>query len=49
VEQLRAAGLAVVAWTVDDLERARELADWGVDGITTHRVAEFRDAFRASP
>lgn len=49
VERLRSAGLAVVAWTVDDTERALELADWGVDGITTHRVAELRHALAAAP
>jgi len=36
VEELKARGLRVVAWTVDDLSRAAELASWGVDGITTH-------------
>ncbi len=46
VEELRRRGLAVIAWTVDDLERAQELADWGVDGITTHRVAELRESLR---
>ncbi len=40
-------GLAVVAWTVDAPERAAELASWGVDGITTHRVAELRALFDA--
>ncbi len=49
VERLHAAGLAVVAWTVDDTDRALELADWGVDGITTHRVAELRHAFAPAP
>ena len=29
-------GLAVNVWTVDDPERIRELADWGVDGICTN-------------
>jgi hypothetical protein len=28
----------VIAWTVDDLARAQQLARWGVDGITTNRV-----------
>lgn len=28
--------LAVNVWTVDDPERIRELADWGVDGIVTN-------------
>lgn len=29
-------GLAVNVWTVDDPERMRELASWGVDGICTN-------------
>ena len=40
IRELHNRGLLVVAWTVDDLERARELVAWGVDGITTHNVAE---------
>lgn len=40
--ELRRRGLKVVAWTVDDLDRAAELVSWGVDGITTHRVADMR-------
>ena len=43
------AGLAVVAWTVDDGERARDLAAWGVDAITTNQVEETRAALAASP
>lgn len=42
VESLHERALRVVAWTVDDLERAAELAAWGVDGITTRRVAAVR-------
>ncbi|MFN0145668.1 MAG: glycerophosphodiester phosphodiesterase [Dehalococcoidia bacterium] len=42
VAELHARGLDVVAWTVDDGARAAELAAMGVDGITTHRVAELR-------
>lgn len=42
VERLHGHGLLVVAWTVDDVDRAEELAAWGIDGITTHRVAEIR-------
>jgi len=45
VRRLHDRGLAVVAWTVDDLERARELVSWGVDGLTTHRVAEMHAEF----
>lgn len=35
--ELRAAGLAIGAWTVDDPARMRELASLGVDFITTNR------------
>lgn len=40
VQRLHDRGLWVVGWTVDDLERAETLAAWGVDGITTHKIAE---------
>ncbi|MGI8927423.1 MAG: glycerophosphodiester phosphodiesterase [Tepidiformaceae bacterium] len=42
VRLLHEAGLSVVAYTVDDLERARELIAWGVEGITTHKVKDLR-------
>lgn len=42
VRDLKGRGLLVVAWTVDDEERSRELLSWGVDAITTHRVAEIQ-------
>jgi hypothetical protein len=32
----------IVAWTVNDVSRARELRDIGVDGVTTDRVAVMR-------
>ncbi len=44
VERLHQRGLLVVAWTVDETERAAALAAWGVDGITTHRIAAMREA-----
>ena len=43
------AGLAVAAWTVDEGDRARELATWGVEAITTNQVEEMRAALAASP
>lgn len=46
VQRLHDRGLWVIAWTVDDVERAQVLAGWGVDAITTHRVAEVRKALR---
>ena len=35
IEMCHAAGLAVNTWTCNDLDRARELAGWGIDGICT--------------
>jgi len=49
VQRLHARGLAVVAWTVDDVDRARELVRWGVDGITTHQAQLFRDEIVPAP
>lgn len=45
VHRLHDLGLLVVAWTVDDLDRAARLVDWGVDALTTHRVADFCQRF----
>jgi len=42
ITMLRDRGARVVAWTVDDLDRAEQLAEWGIDGITTHKAAEMR-------
>jgi glycerophosphoryl diester phosphodiesterase len=39
ITALHAAGLTVVAWTVNDPERAAELVAWGVDGLTTDSAA----------
>jgi glycerophosphoryl diester phosphodiesterase len=36
VEAAHSIGVAVIAWTVDDLERARRLAALGVDGICSN-------------
>jgi len=35
VAEIHAAGLRVLAYTVNDLHRAREIAEWGVDTICT--------------
>lgn len=48
VDRLHGRGLLVVAWTVDDPKEAATLAEWGVDGITTHRVGEFRSLLAPS-
>ncbi len=42
VQQAKLSGLALYAWTVDDLDRARQLIEVGVDGITTNRAAWMR-------
>ncbi|MEX0783151.1 MAG: glycerophosphodiester phosphodiesterase [Dehalococcoidia bacterium] len=47
VRMLHDRGYLVVAWTVDDADRAWELARWGVDGITTNVVPRIRDRFSA--
>ncbi|MEX3959851.1 glycerophosphodiester phosphodiesterase [Trinickia sp. EG282A] len=38
VEQIKAEGLFILAYTVNDPARARELAQWGVDTICTDRI-----------
>jgi len=45
VRQLHERGLLVVAWTVDEVEQARQLVSWGVDGLTTHNVERMRAEF----
>lgn len=39
-------GLWVAAWTVDDVERAKTLADWGVDAIITNEPDRMIAALR---
>ncbi|MBN3783775.1 glycerophosphodiester phosphodiesterase [Burkholderia sp. Ac-20345] len=38
VRAIKAAGLRILVYTVNDLERARELARWGVDAVCTDRI-----------
>jgi glycerophosphoryl diester phosphodiesterase len=45
----RAAGLAINVWTVDDPERMRQLAAWGVDGIVTNDVEEAVRVLKGRP
>jgi glycerophosphoryl diester phosphodiesterase len=49
VHEMHERGLRVVAWTVDDLSRSATLASWGVDGITTHLVADTHTLLAAVP
>lgn len=44
IERLREAGMTIIAWTVDDGERARDLVHAGIDAITTHEIHEIRQA-----
>jgi glycerophosphoryl diester phosphodiesterase len=42
IERLHEADLRVFAWTVNRLERAEELIDWGVDGIISDELDVLR-------
>jgi glycerophosphoryl diester phosphodiesterase len=43
------AGIAVMVWTVDDLGRARSLAEMGVDAICTNEPAALAEMLRRRP
>jgi glycerophosphoryl diester phosphodiesterase len=43
VDQIKAAGLKLCTWTVNDPATARRLIDAGVDGITTNRPGWLRE------
>lgn len=43
VELFKAAGLLVNVWTVNDMQRANVLFEWGVDGIFTDYAQAFVD------
>ncbi|MGZ2743465.1 glycerophosphodiester phosphodiesterase [Burkholderia stagnalis] len=38
VRAIKAAGLRILVYTVNDLERARQLVSWGVDAVCTDRI-----------
>jgi glycerophosphoryl diester phosphodiesterase len=38
VERIKSAGLFILAYTVNDLDRARQLVNWGVDTVCTDRI-----------
>lgn len=48
VDALHSAGFRVFAWTVDDPNRARVLAQIGVDGITSNRPALIRQSLEST-
>jgi glycerophosphoryl diester phosphodiesterase len=47
VQKIKSAGLKCYTWTVDDPDKARQLAAAGVDGITTNRPAFIREQLKA--
>lgn len=47
VNRCHSAGLAVNVWTVDDPQRVRQLADWGVDAVITNWPAATRAGLAA--
>lgn len=47
VTGIHEAGLRVIAWTVNNHARARQLAAWGVDGLCTDDVSGIRAALTA--
>ena len=38
IKKIKQAGLKLYVWTVNDSAKAEQLAEWGVDGITTDRA-----------
>jgi glycerophosphoryl diester phosphodiesterase len=46
VSEVKAAGLKLLVWTVDDPAIARRLMDAGVDGLTTNRPGWLREQLR---
>lgn len=46
VREIKEAGLPLYVWTVNDVDKAREYRDLGIDGITTDRPALLREAFQ---
>lgn len=46
VRKMRRKGYRILVWTVDDPERMKELAEWGVDGVITDRPDLAREALR---
>ena len=48
-EALHGVGVELIAWTVDDLARMRELAALGVDGIVTNDPRLLREVGAATP
>lgn len=47
VQKFKASGIKVNVWTVNDLARANELFNWGVDGICTDIAHKFPSKYKA--
>jgi glycerophosphoryl diester phosphodiesterase len=48
VRQVHDAGLLLYCWTVDDMQRAAKLMDWGIDAITTNRAESMKEKLSLS-
>ena len=46
IEAIKQRGYSINIWTVNDLKRAQQLFDWGVDGICTDIPQHFPDHYR---
>jgi len=49
VAKVKARGLRFCVWTVNDIERAKELAKMGVDAVTTNIASAMRNALQKDP
>lgn len=47
IQRAHAQGRRVITWTVDDKDKMRDLAVWGVDGIITNHPDRLRDVLTA--
>ena len=47
VNKFKASVIKVNVWTVNDLARANELFNWGVDGICTDIAHKFPSKYKA--
>jgi glycerophosphoryl diester phosphodiesterase len=45
IHKVHDAGLLLYCWTVDDMEHAGKLSNWGIDAITTNRAAWMKENF----
>ncbi len=48
IRDIKAAGFAVLTWTVNEAARARELIAWGADAVITDAPAVIADGLRAA-